>query len=158
MNNKLRLTAASAVAATVIGLAGTTAQAATQHDTAGRATATTQVIKADNNAQARAIAHNLTSNGVATSAEVKGSSVVAKGVSVGKIITLVKKSKPAWQWLVKNGKKAYQLGKTKGVAYIRREIDNMKWYSPVKWVLKGSGFYSSAATIWEVITWVYHHV
>ncbi|WP_373912348.1 hypothetical protein [Streptomyces sp. AGS-58] len=84
--------------------------------------------------------------------------MVAKGINVGKFISLIKKSKPAWQWLAKNAKKAYQLGKTKGVRYIRHEIDNMKWYRPIKWALKASGFYASAETIWSVVTWVYHHV
>ncbi|WP_432020384.1 hypothetical protein [Streptomyces sp. 1222.5] len=157
MNTRLRLTAATVVAATAFGLASTTAQAATQHETVPRAPVATQVITTGSNAEARAVARTMSSNGVADSVEVKGSSVVAKGVNIGKIIALIKKSKPAWQWLVKNSKKVYHLGKTKAVRYIRHEIDNMKWYSPIKWVLKASGFYSSADVIWSVVTWVYHH-
>ncbi|MER5742165.1 hypothetical protein [Streptomyces sp. NPDC002225] len=166
MNRKLRITAASVVAAVTLGLAAPAANAATHRASEPVAAArTVQFVQADSTAQARTLVAALRSEGINAGTVGQGSTVMVqgdistKGASslVLKAWKLLKGVPGAVKWSVKVAKKAYSLGKTKGVAYLKKQVSGLSSWSPTKWVWKTIIGFSNASTLWEIIKYIINH-
>ncbi|MET8742154.1 hypothetical protein [Streptomyces sp. NPDC004728] len=166
MNRKLRMMAASVAAAVTIGIAAPAANAATHQAPRPVAAAqTVQTIQTDSIAQARALVGTLKSEGINASTAGQSSTVTvqgdvsSKGVSslVLKAWKLLKKAPGAVKWSTKVAKKAYSMGKKKGVAYFKKKVAEMSSWSPIKWVWKTILGFSNASTLWEIIKYIINH-
>ncbi|MGW1507389.1 hypothetical protein ACWCQW_55230 [Streptomyces mirabilis] len=62
-----------------------------------------------------------------------------------------------WKWSRNVAKKAYSLGRTAGVAYLKKKISEMYAWSPMKWVWKTIVAFSNVPTFWAIIEWIAHH-
>ncbi|MEW2132074.1 hypothetical protein [Streptomyces sp. NPDC005435] len=163
MNRKLRLTAASVVAAVALGFAAPAADAATQHRPAP--VAATQTIQTGSNAQARSLVTLLRSEGITAHAVGQTSAVAVEGGygtqgTAGVVLKawkLLKKVPGAVKWSGKVARKAYSLGKTKGVAYLKKQVAELSSWSPTKWVWKTILGLGNASTIWDIIQYIIHH-
>ncbi|KUN39426.1 hypothetical protein [Streptomyces olivochromogenes] len=76
---------------------------------------------------------------------------------VAKAVKLLKRVPGAWKWSRNVAKKAYSLGKTAGVAYLKRKFSEMHSWSPIKWVWKTILAFSNVPTLWAIIEWIAHH-
>ncbi|AYN41615.1 hypothetical protein D9753_25120 [Streptomyces dangxiongensis] len=163
MNNKLRMTAASLAAAVALGVAGPAAHAATE--SAPKPVAASQTVQLANTQQARILTQSLASEGISAQVAGNGSAVtydasaVAKAPNWGWIIKALKRVPGAWTWSKNLIKKAVSLGKTKGLAYIKKAINELSSWSPKKWVWKSIVAVTGWGTqLWDAITWIYHHM
>ncbi|MFI0907070.1 hypothetical protein ACH4TE_26655 [Streptomyces sioyaensis] len=161
MNRKLRMTAASVVAAVALGVAAPAAQAATEH--APARAAATQTITVDSKAEARALSASLTRDGIAAKTIGQTSSVTVQGdlapdSVVSRAWAILKKVPGAVQWSGKVAKEAYKLGKKKGVAYLKKHISALSSWNPIKWGWKTIlSFAGDVNDLWAIIQFIVHH-
>ncbi|MFF9091284.1 hypothetical protein ACF1BE_33970 [Streptomyces sp. NPDC014991] len=163
MNRKLRMTAASLTAAVALGIAAPAAHAVTQEAPAQPRVAATQTFQLDNAAQARALTASLTSEGIAARTARNASTVTVHGqittkVSWNWVLKALKRVPGAWSWSKTVLKKAWSLGKTKGIAYFKKKVNELSSWSPTKWVWKSIlGVVGWGDQLWSLINWIAHH-
>ncbi|MFB6813532.1 hypothetical protein ACFCV8_03165 [Streptomyces sp. NPDC056347] len=126
---------------------------------------TIQLVQTDSTAQARTLVATLRSEGINATTVGQGSTVTVQGdLSTKGISTLVLK---AWKllkgvpgavkWSAKVAKKAYSMGKAKGVAYLKKQVSELSSWSPTKWVWKTIIGFSNVSTLWEIIKYIINH-
>ncbi|MFJ3310123.1 hypothetical protein ACIPSA_45445 [Streptomyces sp. NPDC086549] len=163
MNRKIRMTAASVAAAVALGIAAPAASAVTREAPAQSRAASTQTFQLDNAAQARALTASLTSEGIAAKVAGNGSAVTVDGQIGTKagwtwVLKALKRVPGAWKWSKTVLKKAWSLGKTKGIAYFKKKVNELSSWSPKKWVWKSIlAVVGWGDQLWSLINWIAHH-
>ncbi|ROP44180.1 hypothetical protein [Streptomyces sp. PanSC9] len=162
MNRKLRMTAASVAAAVALGIAGPATEAMAQEAPSPARVAATQTFQLDSASQARALTAALNSEGI--SAKLAGSSAITvDSQAMAKwnfswVWRALSKVPGAVSWSAKVMKKAWSLGKTKGIAYFKKKLSELSSWSPTKWVWKSIlGVVGWGDQLWALINWIAHH-